>query len=410
VFLKCWDEHEHHSVILRYAATYGLEHMGFKVEHADDLELFERRVEKDGGQVTRHARGELAPGHGEAIRFQTPTGHRCELVHGMEKVGNLLPRTNPPPRPMGLVGIAPPRLDHIFVTAEDVDSGTRFFRDVLGFRLTEQILADDGHQLATWLEVSHTPTTSPWSPGPNGGLHHFAFWLDDWNEVRAAADILAYHGVPIDVGPTRHGATRGYTVYFFDPLGNRNEVFTGGYWVDPDHEVVTWTEAEMGRAIFYYERRRQPEVPDRAQLNPGGRRSGRGPTARGRPAGTRPDQRGPRGVAATAPSARQRPCTWQPTRPPRRGRPPDPRRRRRRQPPRCTAPVPRAAADPDAPDAAAAALERRAARGSRAWADVHPQSRRSSRRPRPATYQVNLPGPHHQATSGPRGTPPTETA
>ena len=25
------------------------------------------------------------------------------------------------------------------------------------------------------------------------------------------------------------------------------------YWVDPDHEPVTWTEAEMGRAIFYYE-------------------------------------------------------------------------------------------------------------------------------------------------------------
>ena len=117
VFLKCWDEHEHHSVILRYAATYGLEHMGFKVEHPDDLEHFEQRVEEDGGQVTRHARGELAPGHGEAIRFQTPTGHRCELVWGMEKVGNLLPRTNPPPRPLGLVGIAPPRLDHIFVTA-----------------------------------------------------------------------------------------------------------------------------------------------------------------------------------------------------------------------------------------------------------------------------------------------------
>ena len=77
VFLKCWDEHEHHSVILRYAATHGLEHMGFKVEHADDLERFESRVEKDGGQVTRHPRGELAPGHGEAIRFQTPTGHRC---------------------------------------------------------------------------------------------------------------------------------------------------------------------------------------------------------------------------------------------------------------------------------------------------------------------------------------------
>ena len=28
-----------------------------------------------------------------------------ELVHGMQQVGNLLPQTNPPPRPMGLVGI-----------------------------------------------------------------------------------------------------------------------------------------------------------------------------------------------------------------------------------------------------------------------------------------------------------------
>ncbi len=101
--------------------------------------------------------------------------------------------------------------------------------------------------------MSHTPHDIALVTGPNGGLHHFAFWLDDWNEVRTAADTLAYHGVPIDVGPTRHGATRGYAVYFFDPLGNRNEVFTGGYWVDPDHEPVTWTEAEMGRAIFYYE-------------------------------------------------------------------------------------------------------------------------------------------------------------
>ncbi len=253
VFLKCWDEHEHHSLILRYAPTYGLDHLGFKLQDADDLDRYERSVEKYGLAVTRMARGEVAPGHGEAIRFTSPTGHLVELVHGMEKVGNLLPLTNPPPRPQGLVGIAPPRLDHVFVTAEDVDEGTRFFREALGFRLTEQVLADDGARLAAWLEVSHTPHDIALITGPNGGLHHFAFWLDDWNEVRAAADTLAYHGVPIDVAPTRHGATRGFTCYFFDPAGNRNEVFTGGYWVDPDQEPVTWTEAEMGRAIFYYE-------------------------------------------------------------------------------------------------------------------------------------------------------------
>ena len=182
VFLKCWDEHEHHSVVLRQAPTYGLDHMSFKVAEQADLDYYAARVEKAGLAVKRFAKAELGPGWGEAIRFEAPSGHLVELVYGMEKVGNLLPLTNPPPRPANLVGIAPPRLDHIFIMAEDVD------------------------------------------------------------------------GVTIDVAPTRHGVTRGYTVYFFDPVGNRNEVFTGGYWVDPDFEPITWTEEEMGRAMFYYDR------------------------------------------------------------------------------------------------------------------------------------------------------------
>jgi len=252
VYLKCWDEHDHHSVVLRYAPRYGLEHMSYKVEHERDLEQLERAVETFGIPVKRVAAGEER-GQGEAIRFETPSGHLMELVQRLEKVGNLLPKTNPPPEPQGLVGIHPPRIDHVFVTAEDVDESTRFYREALGFRLTEQLVARDGHLLGAWLERSHSPHDLALVTGPNGGLHHFAFWLDDWNEVRRAADILAYHGVRIDVGPTRHGVTRGYTIYFFDPVGNRNEVFTGGYWVDPDVEPVTWTEEEMGRAIFYYE-------------------------------------------------------------------------------------------------------------------------------------------------------------
>lgn len=254
VFLKCWDETEHHSLILREAPTYGLDHMAFKLAQQGDLDYYTERLEARGVPVKRYARGELGPGWGEAIRFDAPSGHLVELVHGMDKIGNMLPRTNPPPKPMGLVGIAPPRLDHLFITAEDVEATTRFFAEVLEFRLVEQILANDGHQLATFLERSHTPHDIAMITGPNGGLHHFAFWVDDWNTVRDAADTLAYYGVDIDVAPTRHGATRGYTIYFFDPVGNRNEIFTGGYWVDPDFEPITWTEEEMGRALFYYDR------------------------------------------------------------------------------------------------------------------------------------------------------------
>lgn len=253
VFLKGWDEQQHHSVILRYAPTYGLETLGFKVQHAADLDDLGGRIEATGIPLKRFTAGGLGPGSGDTVRFTAGSGHVVDLVHGMEQVGNALPLHNPPPEPQGMVGMHPPRIDHVFLMCEDVDGITAFFADVLGFRLTEQILSDDGHQLVTFLERTHTAHDIAFVTGPNGAFHHVAFWVDDWNDLRRSADICAYHGVRIDAGPTRHGATRGWGLYFFDPAGNRNEVYTGGYWADPDREPITWTEAEMGRAVFYYE-------------------------------------------------------------------------------------------------------------------------------------------------------------
>ncbi len=253
VWFKCWDEHQHHSVILSYAPSYGLNVIGWKVQDQEDLDVLQARIEAAGVATKRFAAGELGPGSGETVRFDAPSGHTMELVWGMEQVGNMLPLTNPPPQPLGLVGIHPPRLDHAFLMCEDVDGITSFMVDVLDFRLTEQILGDDGHQLVTFLERTHTAHDIAFITGPDGAFHHMAFWMDDWNDLRQAADICSYHGVSIDAGPTRHGATRGWGLYFFDPAGNRNEVYTGGYWADPDREPVTWTESEMGRAVFYYE-------------------------------------------------------------------------------------------------------------------------------------------------------------
>jgi len=134
-----------------------------------------------------------------------------------------------------------------------VAGNTAFLQEVLDFHLTEQVVGDDGFQVATWLERSHHSHDIALVTGKDRGLHHFAFWVDDWTAIRDTADVLAYHGVPIETNPTRHGATRGHCIYFFDPAGNRNEAFTGGYQVDPEEPPITWTEAEMGRAIFYYD-------------------------------------------------------------------------------------------------------------------------------------------------------------
>jgi len=251
-FLKCWDETDHHSLAVRYDPRVGLDRFSFKVEHVDDLDLLEQAVETYGYRVERISRGE-AVGQGESIRFETPSGQEMELVHDVERTGSAVGTTNPHPRPMDLPGIAPPRMDHLLITAEEVGEATRFYREVLGFRLTEQLLDGDGHQIGTWMERSHSPHDLAVVTGTNGGLHHFAYWLDSWDQVRDAADVLAYNAIQIDVGPTRHGITRGTTIYFFDPMGTRNEVFTGGYRPDPDFPTITWTEDNIGKAIFYYE-------------------------------------------------------------------------------------------------------------------------------------------------------------
>jgi catechol 2,3-dioxygenase len=256
VYLKCWDEEDHHSLRLRYAPQVGMDLMSFKVHHEDDIADLENRVSRYGLPVERISRGEVL-GQGESIRFATPSGQIMELVADVQKVGTSRPRHQPnagsDDGAFVRDRIAPPRMDHMLVTAEEVGESTRFYMDVLRFRITEQLLDGNGHQIGTWLERSHSPHDLAIVQGPNGGLHHFAFWLDDWDDVRDAADILAYNGIQLDVGPTRHGITRGSTIYFFDPLGTRNEVFTGGYRPDPDFPTMTLTDDYIGRAVFFYE-------------------------------------------------------------------------------------------------------------------------------------------------------------
>ncbi len=64
--------------------------------------------------------------------------------------------------------------------------------------------------------------TSPSCVHPEPGkLHHISFKLDSWERVLRAADIMSMNRISIDIGPTRHGITRGTTIYAFDPSGDQ---------------------------------------------------------------------------------------------------------------------------------------------------------------------------------------------
>jgi catechol 2,3-dioxygenase len=258
VYLKAWDEHDHHSVVLREADEAGMDVMGFRVDSPATLKSLAEKVKASGLATGLQwiPAGEH-PKTGERLRFTVPTGHSIELFAEKEKVGNGMPYENPEISPDDLKGMAPSRFDHCLLYGDDLDGTVRLFTEVLGFSLAEQVVAGPERMLiAAFLTCSNKPHDIAFiRHAEKNKFHHASFVLDNWGEVLKAADIITKKRVSIDIGPTRHGITRGETIYFFDPSGNRNEVFSGGYIYYPDKPALTWTDDELGRAIFYHDRK-----------------------------------------------------------------------------------------------------------------------------------------------------------
>lgn len=262
VYLKCWDEWDKYSLILTPSDQAGLNHVAFKVNSDADLDAFQQRIEAWGIATTMLPENTL-PSTGRMLQFTLPSGHEMRLYASKECVGTDVGSKNPDPWPDDMRGAGAHWLDHSLLMCElnpaegvnKVAENTRFMIEVLDFYLTEQVVVgpEGSIQAATWLACTTTPHDIAFVGGPRCGLHHVAFFLDSWHDVLKAADVMAKNKVKIDVAPTRHGITRGETIYFFDPSGNRNETFAGlGYLAQRDRPVTTWTEDRLWSGIFYH--------------------------------------------------------------------------------------------------------------------------------------------------------------
>ncbi|MEK8027643.1 catechol 2,3-dioxygenase [Pseudaquabacterium rugosum] len=256
VYFKCWDERDHHSLVLRKADRAGIDCFAFKVMDTPTLRRLEGRLKEYGVATERVPAGEMLA-TGERVRFQIPTGHMIELYADKQRVGNGLGDLNPEAWREDTRGIAPLRMDHALLYGGDIDAAHRLFAEVLDFGLVERVKLEDGQtDLGVWLSISNKAhDIALVRHAEDGKLHHVSFMLETWEQVLRAADLMTMHRVSIDMGPTRHGITRGTTIYFFDPSGNRMETFAGGYQWYPDHDPITWTWEEVGRAIFYHDRK-----------------------------------------------------------------------------------------------------------------------------------------------------------
>jgi catechol 2,3-dioxygenase len=255
VFLRGWEERQHHSLILRRCAPghpATASRLGFRVRAEADLD---RAAEHFVGQglTTRWVEPGSEPGMGRSLRVWDPFGYPLEFFHSIEQFETQHQRFD-------LHRGAPLlRFDHLNLHSPRVEDALRFWLS-LGFRCSEYISTDaagvDEIERITGAWMLRKPTVHDvaLTAGTGPRLHHFAYWIGDPAGVMRACDQLAggYRTDVIERGPGRHGVSNAFFVYLRDPDGHRVELYSCDYYTgDPDHKPLRWSVNDPRCRSFY---------------------------------------------------------------------------------------------------------------------------------------------------------------
>jgi catechol 2,3-dioxygenase len=255
VFLRAWQDWDHHTLVLTRAEVSGLEHVAWRVDGPDALGEFEAQL-KGLGIETGWVEGGVGVslGHGDALRFTSPAGFPTELfwevdryVERDEKMISKLP--SHPQRYTGN-GIHPRRFDHVNFLVDEPQAEQEFWTDQMGIRHNYFITGDLGkgeQRLASWMaktNLSHEIAVMRNKDQSGSMLHHVAYYVDTADQMMRAATILADAGVKIEWGPAAHGTSGAIFLYCIEPSGNRIEVWSGGFLLfAPDWKAIHWDPA-----------------------------------------------------------------------------------------------------------------------------------------------------------------------
>ncbi len=197
----------HHELILYPGEPVGVDHVGLAV--TDDAALA-RTVEilRSRGVIVEGPR-DFEGIHGPSARLRDPDGFSVELIATQPAV----------PRPVACPPVDLVKLSHINLKSPDPAGGAQWWQTVMDFRLSDQI-----RETFYWLRCNSDHATVAIVRSSTPGVHHIAFEIASWEEIRRLGDHFGANGVRIEFGPGRHGPGNGLFVYFMDPWGIRWEV------------------------------------------------------------------------------------------------------------------------------------------------------------------------------------------
>ncbi|HEX5211084.1 MAG TPA: VOC family protein [Pseudolabrys sp.] len=249
VYLRAFDDYEFHSLKLTAAKTTGVRHVAYRAASRQALERRVKAIEALGAGTGWNDGDE---GHGPAYQFRDPEGHLYEIYYETRRyqppaderpaLKNQAQRT--PNR-----AIAPRRLDHVNLLAQDIGAIRDFMPQALGSRVTEIIQLDNGTLGGCWFSCNNKSYDVAYTrdaTSARGRFHHVTYAVDQREHILQAADIFLENGVHIETGPHKHAVQQTFFLYVWEPAGNRVELANAGarLILDPDWPTVVWTEAD----------------------------------------------------------------------------------------------------------------------------------------------------------------------
>lgn len=138
------------------------------------------------------------------------------------------------------------RIGHVHLKVADLERSLGFYRDVLGFELTQRygrqaaFLSAGGYHHHLGLNTWESAGGSPPPPGATG-LYHVAILYPSRAELADALRRLMAAGIPLE-GAADHGVSE--ALYLRDPDGNGVEL----YWDRPKEQ---WPRTKDGEVDMF---------------------------------------------------------------------------------------------------------------------------------------------------------------
>lgn len=220
-------------------------YFGWEVEGAAELDAAAAHLETFRVEVHRAGAAEIEHRAVEdLVWFADPLGNRVELFHGLARSD----RAFEPARPLGGFRTGTLGLGHAVLTVPDVQRVLPFYRDLLGFRLTDYT-TKPFH--AVFLHVNARHHSLALLETGQGGLHHIMVETLSVDDVGRAYDVALERGrVGVTLG--RHTNDHMLSFYAWSPSRFLFEYGWGGRSVDD----ATWKVEEMlnGPSLWGHER------------------------------------------------------------------------------------------------------------------------------------------------------------